>query len=156
MQKRANYLLFTLVFISLLSCSKNSPTESESAIYDASGLWMFTFTQTNIVDGNYIECGRRQVPQRFFEIIQDGNNVSLLDKNGETVNGSVKTASYVFNFEEQENNYDEDYIDFHLEIKLSSDTTCTGTYRMDERTFFTAYDKSFFCITEGTLVGSTF
>ncbi len=89
-----------------------------------------------------------------MKLLQDGNNVSLVDKNEEIVNGSINMASYVFNFRELENINDDDYIDFHLELKLSSDTSCTGTYRMDERTFFTAYNESFYCITEGTLVGS--
>ena len=156
MKKHAIDLFFTsvLIFTTILSCGKESTTEPESIIYNASGIWKFSFTQTKKVDGNYIECGTDPVPQRSFEILQDGNKASLADKNGEVADGSVSGASYIFEFREYEYVDEEDYIDFRLEINLTSDTSCTGNYRMDERSFFPG-DITFYCITEGTLIGST-
>lgn len=156
MQKLSNYIIIAAGLVStiLFSCSEESTTEPVSAVYDASGTWSFIFTQTNIVEGDYFECGTEPVPQRSFEIMQDGNSVSLVDMNGILVNGNVSGDSYVFNFKELIDTNDVDYIDFHFEFRLANDTSFTGTYTMNRKTFFISFSDSFYCITSGTLAGS--
>jgi len=147
-------VMFGLILSLFLSCSEESSTEPESPTFNASGTWALIFTQTKIVGGDYIECGTEPVPQRSYEITQNGTNVSLKDKNGKFVNGTVTGSNYKFDFKELEDTNDVDYIDFNLEFKQTSDTTFTGTYRINRKKFFIAYNDSFYCITEGTLTGT--
>ena len=66
-------------------------------------------------------------------------------ENGKIVDGNVSGAVYSFSFREKDSDYNTDYYDFTLNFTLSSESNFSGTYRMDERTFFTDYNESFFC-----------